>query len=285
MPQPLPGQRPYHRCSSENGGQSIASRKGRRSEGYAAVRLRLAEMPRGRRPSLCRRVVAPDLTARGGEKALDRWADPYGRQAGRVMQRWPRRTMLTSTVATAALAIPGVTRVSAQDATPAASPPSAVLLPRDVILPLDAVQEVVPGLATETATGENVSALGAPVATRSVTFSTEDGQQRLVLSVDRYQSAATASAAFQEGAEMSREVPGVEGEAVPDLGEAAFIGVVTQGDETHVSGGALFGGLIVNSTLQGYEGTDTNKATVAELINRQAEHAQQALEPAASPAA
>ena len=109
-----------------------------------------------------------------------------------------------------------------------------------------------------------------------MTFATEDGQQRLVLSVDRHRSAAEA-AAFQEAADKSREVPGVEGEAVPDLGEAAFIGVVTQGDETHVGGGTLFGALIVHATLQGYEGTDANKVTIAELINRQAEHAQQAL--------
>jgi hypothetical protein len=208
------------------------------------------------------------------------------------MQRWPRRRMLTTLVAMAALAIPGATRVRAQDDTPTASPAAtpggmsnAALLLRDVILPLEAVQEVVAEMTTEIATGENATSLGAPTATRSVTFATEDGEQRLVLSVDRYQSAAAAAASFQEATEKSGEVPGVEGEAVPDLGEAAFIGVVTRGDETHVGGGALFGALIVNATLQGYEGTETNKATVAELINRQAEHAQQALAPTASPGA
>jgi hypothetical protein len=70
---------------------------------------------------------------------------------------------------------------------------------------------------------------------------------------------------------------------VSNLGEAALIGVVTQGDETHVGGGALFGDLIVNATLQAYEATDANKAIVAELIQRQAEHAEQALRPGASP--
>ena len=195
--------------------------------------------------------------------------------------------MLSSMAAAAALAIPlpGAARVRARDATPAASPTSPDLLPRDVILSLAAVREIVAELAAETATGENVGAIGAPVATRAVTFATEDGEQRLVLSVDRHRTAAAASAAFQEATEKSRQVPGVEGEAVPDLGEAAFIGVVTQGDETHVGGGALFGALIVNATLQGYEGTDTNKETVAALIQRQAEHALQALSPAASPPA
>jgi hypothetical protein len=116
-----------------------------------------------------------------------------------------------------------------------------------------------------------------------VTFATADGAHRVVLSVDRYESADDASTAFQDAFRASQEVPGVTAEAVADLGEAALIGVVTQGDETHVGGGALFGDLIVNATLQAYEGTDANKAIVAELIQRQAEHAEQALRPGASP--
>ena len=76
---------------------------------------------------------------------------------------------------------------------------------------------------------------------------------------------------------MSRNVPGVKGEAVSDLGDGAFIGVVTQGDETHVGGGAVFGDLIVNATLQSYEGSDANKAIVTELIRRLAAHAEDAL--------
>jgi hypothetical protein len=200
------------------------------------------------------------------------------------MQRWPRRTMVTSLIATAALVIPGAPRVRAQAATPAASPPGAVLLPRDVILPLEAMQEIVPEMTSETATGANATAVGNPTDTRVVTFATAGGDQRVVLSVDRYRSSDDASTAFQEAFRKSQEVPGAKAEAVSDLGEAALIGVVTQGDESHVGGGALFGDLIVTATLQGYKGTDTNKATVTELINRQAEHAQQALEPAASPA-
>jgi hypothetical protein len=84
---------------------------------------------------------------------------------------------------------------------------------------------------------------------------------------------------------MSRDVPGVEGEMVSDLGDGAFIGVVTQGDETHVGGGAVYGDLIVNATLQSYEGSDVNKEIVAELIRRLAEHADQALPSSATPAA
>lgn len=204
------------------------------------------------------------------------------------MQRLPRRTVLASLVAMAALAHRESAPSRAQSSTPesdaaTATPGGGSLLPRGVILPLDAVQEVVPELATETATGENMPTLGAPVATRRVTYATENDEQRLVLSVDQHPSAAAASAAYQEAAEQSREIPGVEGEAVPDLGEAAFIGVITQGDGTHVGGEALFGRLIVNATLQAYEGADQSKAAVAALVRRQAAHAEQALQSAASP--
>jgi hypothetical protein len=159
------------------------------------------------------------------------------------------------------------------------------LLPRDVMLSLSAVQEALPELGSETATGENLSAIGSPAATRSVTFATADGTQHLVLSVDKYERAADASAAFEQASEMSKEVPGATGEAVSDLGEAAFIGIVTQGNETHVGGGALFGDLIVAATLQSYEGTDANKAIVTEIIRRQAAQARQALQRDATPTA
>jgi hypothetical protein len=205
------------------------------------------------------------------------------------MQRLPRRTVLASAVATAVLARVGATPSSAQDSTPAAgsanATPAAALLPREVILPLDSVQEVVPVIASETASGEYATVVGNATDTRMVTFATADGAHRVVLSVDRYDSADDASSAFEDAFRQSQEVPGTTAEAVSDLGEAALIGVVTQGDETHVGGGALFGDLIVNATLQAAEATDANKATVAELIRRQAEHAEQALEPTASPTA
>src|SRR5215212_458038 len=164
------------------------------------------------------------------------------------MQRLPRRTVLASLTVAVVLAA-SKKQIRAQGSTPATGSASATpeepsrgaLLPRDVILPLSAVQEVMPEIATETATGENAGTLGHPIATRSVTYAAEDGKRRLVLSVDQHPSADDASAAFQDAVAKSREVPGVTGEAVPALGAAAFIGVVTQGDETHVGGGALFG--------------------------------------------
>ena len=71
--------------------------------------------------------------------------------------------------------------------------------------------------------------------------------------------------------------PGGAGEALSNLGEQAFIGVSAQGDETHVGAGALYGDLIVNVTLQGYDGTTENRARVTELIRMEAAAATRAL--------
>jgi hypothetical protein len=155
---------------------------------------------------------------------------------------------------------------------------SAALLPRDVIIPLSTVQEVLPEMTQETATGPNQTVVGNPTANRAVTYATADGSQRVVISVDQYKNSEEASSSYQEASQKSKEVPGVSGsETVSDPGDGAFIGVVTQGDETHVGGGALYGDLIVTATLQGYDGTEENKAKVIELLHEQGDTAQQAL--------
>ena len=132
-------------------------------------------------------------------------------------------------------------------------------------------------MTQETAAGEDESALGNPTGTRSVTYATDDNLQRVVISVAQYQSSDDASSAYQKAVQGSKEAPGGEGETVSDLGEEAFIGVSAQGNETHVGGGALYGDLIVIATLQGYDGTDENKAKVTELLGKQIDTAQQVL--------
>jgi len=154
---------------------------------------------------------------------------------------------------------------------------SASTLPRDVVLTLNEVKEVLPEMSQETATGEDETALGNPTGTRSVTYATDDGSQRVVVSVAQYQSSEDASSTYQEAVQGSLEAPGGAGESVSGLGEEAFIGVSAQGDETHVGGGALYGDLIVNVTLQGYDGTNEDKAKVTELIRMQAAAAERAL--------
>jgi hypothetical protein len=144
------------------------------------------------------------------------------------------------------------------------------VLPRDTIISLIAVNEVLPEMSRETATGQNETAVGNPTGTRSVTYATAAGSQRVVISVDQYLSPEAASSAFQQAFQGSVEVPGAKGETVSDLGERALLGVATQGNETHVGGGALFGDRIVSVTLQGYDGTAENRAKVISLIRKQA---------------
>jgi membrane protease YdiL (CAAX protease family) len=144
------------------------------------------------------------------------------------------------------------------------------VLPRDLIIPLSTVREVLPEMSRETATGQDETAVGDPAGTRSVTYATADGSQRVVISVDQYRSPQDASSAYQQAIQLSLEVPGARCEPVPDLGQRAFLGVATQGQETHVGGGALSGGRIVTVTLQGYDGTPENRAKVTALIRNQA---------------
>jgi hypothetical protein len=154
---------------------------------------------------------------------------------------------------------------------------SSSTLPSNLILTLSEVKELLPEMSQETATGEDESALGKPTGTSSVTYATDDGSQRVVISVDQYQSSDDASSTYQEAVQGSKEAPGGAGEAVSDVGEKAFIGTSAQGNERHVGGGALYGDLIVNVTLQGYEGTNENKAKVTQLIRMQAAAAKRAL--------
>jgi hypothetical protein len=154
---------------------------------------------------------------------------------------------------------------------------SGSTLPSNVVLTLSEVKEVLPEMSQETATGEDETALSNPSGTRSVTYATEDGSQRVVISVAQYPSSEDAASTYQQAVQGSLEAPGGAGETVSDLGEEAFIGTSAQGDETHVGGGALYGDLIVNVTLQGYDGTTENKAKVTELIRMQAAAAKRAL--------
>jgi hypothetical protein len=153
----------------------------------------------------------------------------------------------------------------------------STLLGRNVVLTLGEVKQVLPEMSQESATGEDETALGNPTGTRSATYATDDSSQRVVISVAHYQSSEDASSAFQEAVEGSLEAPGGEGETVSDLGEKAFIGTSARGGETHVGGGALYGELIVIVTLQGYDGTNKNKAKVTELIRMQAAAAKRVL--------
>jgi len=101
------------------------------------------------------------------------------------------------------------------------------VLPRDRIIPLSTIKEFLPEMSREMATGSDETAIGKPTGTRSVTYATADGSQRVVISVDQYRGPRDAASAYQRAFQLSREVPGARGEPVPDLGQRAFLGVAT----------------------------------------------------------
>jgi hypothetical protein len=196
-----------------------------------------------------------------------------------------RATAGVAAAAAAASVLPGQARAALGVARPAPragaqvgpTEASGSTLPRNVVLTLGEVKQVLPEMSQETAAGEDETALGTPRGSRSVTYATADGSRRVVISVAQYQSSQNASSAYQAAVQGSLAAPGGAGEALSNLGEQAFIGVSAQGDETHVGAGALYGDLIVNVTLQGYDGTPENRASVTELIRMQAAAAARAL--------
>lgn len=184
----------------------------------------------------------------------------------------------------AALLIVAVTAISlpasangSDNSEPTSQMASGATLPGNVVLTLSEVRQVLPEMSQETATGEDETALGSPRGTGSVTYATDDGSRRVVISVAQYQSAQDASSAYLAAVQGSLAAPGGAGEAVSNLGEQAFMGVSAQGDETHVGGGALYRDLIVTVTLQGYDGTAENRASVTALIRMEAAAAARAL--------
>jgi len=154
---------------------------------------------------------------------------------------------------------------------------SGSTLTSNAVLTLSEVKQVLPEMSQETASGQDETALGNPSDSRSVTYATADGAQRVVISVAQYQSADVASSAYRAAVQGSLEAPGGTGGAVSNLGEAGFVGASAQGGESHVGGGALYGDLIVNVTLQAYDGTTENLAKVSELIRMEAAAARRAL--------
>jgi hypothetical protein len=112
------------------------------------------------------------------------------------------RPALGQLAAPSVVAVMALARATCGCGSHAANVPSEALqgavLPRDLIIPLSTVKDVLPEMSRETATGRDETAVGNPTGTRSVTHATADGSQRVVISVDQYPSG-------------DRETPGEKG--------------------------------------------------------------------------
>jgi hypothetical protein len=166
-----------------------------------------------------------------------------------------------------------------QSSSPGTGPAStpASLLPRNVVVPISAVNRFFPEVTREASVGQNLTAVGNPKATRSVIYANSDSSKKVTVTVDEYPTASDASSAYQEAVAKSKTVPGFKPVPAENLGQNAFVGTVTQGGETHIGLGALHGMLIVGVTLAGYDSTPENTAKLISLTRKE-ENAAKALD-------
>ena len=118
-----------------------------------------------------------------------------------------------------------------------------------------AINRFFPEVSQEASTGQNLTAVGEPKASRSVIYVNSDSSKKVTITVDQYVSSSEASSAYQEAVQKSKTVPGFKPIPAEILGPNAFIGTVTQGGETHIGLGALDGTVIVGATLAGFDAT------------------------------
>jgi hypothetical protein len=185
----------------------------------------------------------------------------------------PLAALLVAVVGTLSLATYGQSPSPVSSAT---STPDS-LLPRDIVVPISVVNRFFPEVSWEASTGQNLTAVGKPKATRSVIYANSDSSKKVTISVDRYASSSEASSAYQEAVQKSKIVPGFKPASAPNLGQNAFIGTVTQGEETHIGLGALHATLIVGATLVGYDPASGNIAKLLSLTREEEAAAKAAL--------
>ena len=137
----------------------------------------------------------------------------------------------------------------------AATSASGSLLSREVVVPKTVVNRFFPEVSQEASTGQNLTAVGEPKASRSVIYVNSDSSKKVTITVDQYVSSSEASSAYQEAVQKSKTVPGFKPIPAENLGQNAFIGTVTQGGETHIGLGALDGTVVVGATLAGFDAT------------------------------
>ncbi|MGW6377134.1 hypothetical protein ACWFRB_13845 [Rhodococcus sp. NPDC055112] len=148
------------------------------------------------------------------------------------------------------------------------------LLPQEVLVALDVVQNYFPEMTRQDPPGANTSAAGIPSATRMTIFEGDEGR-KVTISVDRYPSSGSAAAAFTQAIGRSEAVQGfIALQAPADVGDRAFAGIVSQGDDTHIGYGALAGEYVIGVTSAGYPATAENTTKLSDLTREAVEKAE-----------
>jgi hypothetical protein len=152
------------------------------------------------------------------------------------------------------------------------------ILPPKVVVPISTVNHFFPEVSREASTGRNLTAVNNAKATRSVVYANSDSSRKVTITVDEYATASDASSAYQEAVAKSKTVPGFKPVPAENLGQDAFVGTVTQGGETHIGLGAIYGTLIVGATLAGYDPTPENTAKLISLTHEEERAAKAAMD-------
>jgi hypothetical protein len=177
----------------------------------------------------------------------------------------PLPSLLIAVIATASLTASGQSPSAANSSTIA----SKSLLPGNVVVSKSVVNRFFPEVTREDSSGQNLTAVGNPKATRSVIYANSDSSKKVTITVDQYLTASDASSAYQEAVAKSKSVPGFKPVTAQNLGQHAFVGTVTQGGETHIGLGALHGALILGATLAGYDPMPDKIANLISLIREE----------------
>jgi hypothetical protein len=188
-------------------------------------------------------------------------------------QRTPIALLLIGIIGTLSLAAYGQSVPPGSGTTSA----SESVLRRNAVVPMSVVNRFFPEVTQEASTGQNLTAVGKPKATRSVIYANSDSSKKVTITVDQYVSSSDASSAYQEAVQKSKTVPGFKPVSASNLGQNAFIGTVTQGEETHIGLGALHGTFFVGVTLAGYDPTSGNIAKLLSLTREEEAAAKAAL--------
>lgn len=151
------------------------------------------------------------------------------------------------------------------------------LLSLNFVVPLSVVDVFYPQATQEASTGQNLTAVGNPKATRSVIYANDDNSKKVTITVDQYDNSTDASSAYEQAVEKSK-IPGFKPASISNVGQKAFAGTVTMGAETHVGLGALVGKLIVGVTLAGYDATPDNVAKLVAIAHKEDAAARAALD-------
>jgi hypothetical protein len=202
-------------------------------------------------------------TAEGSvEKYRAREAAKTCRVRSGVRRYWPLVVAAIGAVALTACS----SSISSVASTPTSAPTSVPgLLPRKVVVSLNAVKRYFPQITVVARSGNDETAVGDPVATASVTFTNDAGTKKVTISVDQYGDSSGASSAYREAVAKSKAVTGFKPLKVPNLGEKTFAGTVTQGSETHVGMGVLTGRLTLGATLAGFTAGAANVDNLVSL--------------------